>query len=351
MKNDTGIVGQGEAISSEYLYALIKSGAGSELPIDMLLYNSGVNPESYITGFKSIGHIAFRIIISNILKHTTLKELISGLLNYVDSLDHGPLSIVIQSSKTFEDALKVIAYFADIRTAGKRYEVVQRDGRHWLILKAFATPIEPNEEIDKFIVISSLLGTAQVLQPHLQGQQEESIVSFDFSFDDAESFIQSFSRKGIRILFEQGESSISWPDDSGWQPRTTDPKIIRYAENQINQQKVERKETGLVEARVRFELSKLGKLSLNLESVAETLNMSSRNLQRKLTSEGTSFREIRTGEILKRARHSLEYAEMSVESVASELGYSHPSNFIKAFKNYFGCLPSDVRYLGDKKQN
>lgn len=91
--------------------------------------------------------------------------------------------------------------------------------------------------------------------------------------------------------------------------------------------------------------SKLSEGVPTLEDAAASLRMSPRSLQRRLTSEGTSFegalQEVRRG----LAFRYLEDPSMSLGEVAFLLGYSEPSAFHRAFTRWAGTTPGKWRSL------
>lgn len=70
-----------------------------------------------------------------------------------------------------------------------------------------------------------------------------------------------------------------------------------------------------------------------LEAVATRLNMTSRTLQRKLESEGVSFRLIING-VQKETADELFKRKGNVNQIANLLGYSDPSAFRRAYKKW-----------------
>ena len=80
-----------------------------------------------------------------------------------------------------------------------------------------------------------------------------------------------------------------------------------------------------------------------IEQVAAHMNMSARNLQRKLADEGTSLAfildEIRQSE----AQRRLKQSQDSLTAIALDLGFSDASAFSRACKRWFGKSPSDIR--------
>lgn len=81
------------------------------------------------------------------------------------------------------------------------------------------------------------------------------------------------------------------------------------------------------------------------ENAAEKFNMTSRTLSRHLRNEGTSFREIRNQLLKEYAEYYLTESDMTVDAIAFLLGYQDFSSFRRAFKQWFGCTPTEFRTL------
>lgn len=73
-----------------------------------------------------------------------------------------------------------------------------------------------------------------------------------------------------------------------------------------------------------------------LETVARQLGMSARSLQRGLTEEGLSFRQLLLEARMETAERWLADPARSVGQIAYALGYSEPSAFHRAYRGYFG---------------
>jgi len=80
--------------------------------------------------------------------------------------------------------------------------------------------------------------------------------------------------------------------------------------------------------------------------VASALEMSVRTMQRRLSAEGSSFREIRDRVCRERASTRLLDPAASISEVAGEFGYNDLAAFSKAFKRWTGESPSFYRSRG-----
>jgi len=75
------------------------------------------------------------------------------------------------------------------------------------------------------------------------------------------------------------------------------------------------------------------------ETVARALNMSARTLQRRLSSDALTYKQLLEDVRLSLAKQYLKEAGRSVSEVTYLLGFSEPSNFARAFKRWTGVSP------------
>ncbi|MGH6647617.1 AraC family transcriptional regulator ligand-binding domain-containing protein [Aquabacterium sp.] len=81
----------------------------------------------------------------------------------------------------------------------------------------------------------------------------------------------------------------------------------------------------------------------NLESVAQTLSLSSRTLRRRLNDEGVSYLELLNLARARDAKTLLMQPHLEVQHIAERLGYRHAANFARAFKAWVGEAPGAYR--------
>jgi AraC-like DNA-binding protein len=77
----------------------------------------------------------------------------------------------------------------------------------------------------------------------------------------------------------------------------------------------------------------------DIASVASTLGMSERTLRRMLEEQGTSYREIVKNLRLDLAKSLLKDPKITTAEIAFRLGFSEPSAFSRAYKNWVGSSP------------
>ncbi|MCJ8170039.1 AraC family transcriptional regulator [Atopomonas sediminilitoris] len=81
----------------------------------------------------------------------------------------------------------------------------------------------------------------------------------------------------------------------------------------------------------------------DLEQAAEQLHMSPQTLRRHLREEGASFQELKDQLRRDLAIYLLERAELSLQDISAQLGFSEPSAFHRAFKKWTGQTPGTYR--------
>jgi len=83
----------------------------------------------------------------------------------------------------------------------------------------------------------------------------------------------------------------------------------------------------------------LGRTHVECATVAAELKLSERSLRRRLTEEGTSFRELLQEARKDRAKTILSKQGISLAVAAEQLGYSDTAAFSRAFKEWTGVSP------------
>lgn len=90
----------------------------------------------------------------------------------------------------------------------------------------------------------------------------------------------------------------------------------------------------------------------DMQTVAKELHMSDRTLQRRLTDEGTSYKELLTQTRHEQAIEYLADPTLEIKEVAFLVGYEDQNSFYRAFRQWEGDTPSHWRseYLNGGKK-
>lgn len=146
-----------------------------------------------------------------------------------------------------------------------------------------------------------------------------------------------------RLIFDAPMSSLHVPSATLNEVcRFSDPLAYRLAIVELKRTLDKRSGATSNSERVRRLLQKNPGQRSN-QRFAHELSISTSTLKRRLSEEGTTFRELRQSFLLERAMLQLLDRSMSVSEIATDLGYSDPANFSHAFKRWTGSSPSEFR--------
>lgn len=95
---------------------------------------------------------------------------------------------------------------------------------------------------------------------------------------------------------------------------------------------------------VEYIIANMSDENLNVEQLAEELNLSRSQLYRKVKAlTGFTANEFLRKLRLERAKEMIENGDASISEVCFKVGFSSPSYFTKCFKAQFGILPTELK--------
>ncbi|HPA08899.1 MAG TPA: AraC family transcriptional regulator [Methanoregulaceae archaeon] len=81
----------------------------------------------------------------------------------------------------------------------------------------------------------------------------------------------------------------------------------------------------------------------NFYQLARRMNIAPWTLKRRLSAEGTSYKQLASDILKNKAIHLLQTTDLSLEQIATELGYGDLANFYRAFRKWTGRTPGSYR--------
>ena len=82
-----------------------------------------------------------------------------------------------------------------------------------------------------------------------------------------------------------------------------------------------------------------------MNQAARLAGISLRSFQRRLADEGETFARLARQARIELAKDLLNNSDRSLTEIASELGYTEPQNFFRAFKRWTGQTAQQFRDL------
>ncbi len=252
----------------------------------------------------------------------------------------GVWGFALRTCKTLRDAVTLGIRYLPLSTAYCRISVCEEGDTFGVIFDP--DPIPPH--LRQFLLERDMATAINLVREiTLQGVAFQGI-EFTGEPDVADSVVSSlcgltptFHARANRLLVNRAGASQPFP---GY-----DPVLTRMLEQQCRQ-RMETVESSGIAGKVRQKL--LGNLGLGatLNDMAGELALSARSLRRKLEQEGTSYRDLVEEERRQLALQLLRSTAMKIEEVAAHLGYTDAGGFVRAFRRWQGCSPSEYRSEG-----
>jgi AraC-like DNA-binding protein len=156
-------------------------------------------------------------------------------------------------------------------------------------------------------------------------------------FDDFFGVDVEFNAKESQLFFSKNTLERPLGSANPDLARMNDQVVIEYLERFDKEDVVMR-----VRARI---IEELNNGIPNQDKIAASLNMSLRNLQRKLKVENTSFKIILDETRSELSKQYLRGSDRSIIEVGFLLGFTEPSNFARAFRRWTGVSPNEYREM------
>jgi AraC-like DNA-binding protein len=154
---------------------------------------------------------------------------------------------------------------------------------------------------------------------------------------------------GCPVLFRQSENRFIY--DAAWLDGTpklgselTYPTVVKVCDDLIEQLSLQVGLAGKVRKCLMVNLMR----PIDFDAVASDLHMSGRTLRRKLKEEKTSFRKVADQLRMDMAIKYLRDSELTVEDIASTLGFSDAANFRHAFRRWTKASPHEFRGISGR---
>jgi len=146
------------------------------------------------------------------------------------------------------------------------------------------------------------------------------------------------------IQFAGNEDSVCFDKSDAREALPTANAEVARANEKVVQDYLARFDRSSVAMQVRARLTEqLSSGDTTQDTVADSLHMSLRSLQRRLKHEGTSYKELLEETRRELAAHYMAESHRSINEITYLLGFSEPSNFSRAFRRWTGKSPSSYR--------
>jgi AraC-like DNA-binding protein len=248
---------------------------------------------------------------------------------------HHPASIAAHHARTFRDALqrfaryKILCCLEEVRFSETKEEcslefnwIMSREPAPRLLLDtAFMSSLELGRR-----------GTQKKLHP-LRVELKRNAEHRDI-FEEAFGCPIKFKAQRDAIVFRARDLDLPFVSYNA--------ELLEMLTPQLDRQLEQRKIQQSCSDQVKWVLKRmLGGPRPEINDVAKELGMSSRTLQRRITDEGASYRQLLNDSRHELAQFYLKEPSLGVSEIAYLLSYEDPSSFFRAFHEWEGTTPSE----------
>jgi AraC-like DNA-binding protein len=150
-------------------------------------------------------------------------------------------------------------------------------------------------------------------------------------------YVRFKARRNV-IVFRTGDLELPFA--------TYDAKLLARLRFQLDREIARLKTRETTSFRAKRVLKRLlGGKGTGVHEVAKELGMSCRTLQRRITEEGSSFRQLLSDARRELAHLYLLHPSLSLSETASLLDYEDPNSFLRAFRVWEGITPTEWRAM------
>lgn len=255
---------------------------------------------------------------------------------------HGYLGFAAMTSSTIREALEIAMRFAPTRTSAIALRLHVGGDVCSLVIEE-RVPLGAAREI---LILALVVGIEQIGSA-LTGKALVGTADVTFSRPAGLEHFGTIAQNAIR--FDQPVNQLVFPVSTLDLPIVlADPVARRLAQEQCERELDALGEHGNLAARVRALVPKPEGGFYSLEEIAARVGVSPRTLKRKLADQGTAFSELLEQQQRERALMLLRSPELSLEQIASRVGYSDVANFTRAFRRWTGLAPGAYRRAATK---
>jgi AraC-like DNA-binding protein len=250
---------------------------------------------------------------------------------------HSPVGIAAVTSDSLGQGLQVVSRHAKLIFGSVEFQV--ESGPRWCTLKV--RPLLPLGETHIFVMQSIVGAQVRLLEAILGRPVDELTVGLPYA-RPADNDVPCL-RYVRSVAFDQDCLTFELPAELLRAPSASaDAKAFSEASQSCQRMESELGQGAFVQ-RVRRALFERLTSNPDTHDLASDLGISPRTLVRRLAAADVTYSDIKDDLRKMHAAWYLQHTELSMESIASQLGYSDPTSFSRKFKGWYRVAPSKMR--------
>ncbi len=260
---------------------------------------------------------------------------------YAPPLQADTMAIAMMASRNFYEALQIMARLSPLVCDAVEIKLL-RDGNHLRVI--FLVHPQDRHIMPNEAMIPALLPIRWFFDGGLVDKKciEQICFCQEYPGEKLVEHLQSYFSEHIKFGCELDTITFDWHSIQKQNPYWN-PSLAKCSEEIALSELQKLNESNLIQVVKRYIAERLVYGEPQQEELACSLNISSRQLQRRLKAQGTRFKILLEQVRLDLAYRYLKDSNMTMVDIALSLGFNDQSNFIKAFKRWQGETPGQFR--------
>lgn len=250
---------------------------------------------------------------------------------------HG-LGLAWLSSDTLKDGLNRLVRYQRVVSTALNIQLEEHHETYNLIFHTNAFGGQPaiasiDAGVAAFFSMCKLTAGPDIQPTHVMFEHEKP--------ECAKRFNEFF---GIEVEFSADDNRVIFDKETLEKPLSTaHPELARVNDEMVIEY-LRHFDKEVISTQVRAQIiEQLPGGIPHQDMIAQSLNLSLRNLQRKLQAEGTSYKELMDETRKELAIQYLKGSDRQIIEIGFLLGFSETSNFSRAFRRWVGVSPQQYR--------
>ena len=327
--------------ANEYLAPLLELLGDHGISATQLVQGTSIPPHALIAVDARITVTDYDQIIRNAL--TLSRDPLLGIEHgrRMSIASHGFLGFAVMASETLGEGLSLAARYAGTRTNMAELRFIQDE--HQCVLQILRTSALPTS----FAFIAHNILSTMITIARFLTKNSDKLAPVIHLIEPPQCPVSSYEQLlACPVKFNAEHYELVLPKEALSLEVSTANSVARHnAEQECERLLAEAPGHHIdIASKVRALLISYGS-ALPLGDAAQKLRTSPRTLNRQLAQLNTSYRHMIEEVRREHATRLLDNSSMKIEQIASELGYTDTSNFVRAFRKWMGVTPLNYRKL------
>ncbi len=250
------------------------------------------------------------------------------------------------ASATLEEALRRLVRYSAVVSNAAEFQLAEAGGSFRLVMRAHReSGVEPNA-----VAIDAVTANVVHMCRLTYGADfNPARIELTHPGEGCRKLRREFFRCPIR--YDADEIAIEIERKVACKPLSTANADLAHANERVISDYLAELGGGGVAARVRARLvDGLPSGDVTEKSVAESLHMSPRTLQRRLSEEKTTYKKVLEDTRRQLAERFIRDRSLTLNEITYLLGFSEISSFSRSFKNWTGMAPTVYRQAAERSE-